>query len=58
MADMIENPQGFTPELKTLCRDTCAEFGDPPCWKLPELVQPCELIKPCAECLAAMKEGA
>ena len=46
------NPEGFTPELMALCRDTCAEFGEPPCWQLPELSQPCELITPCEDCLA------
>jgi len=45
-----ENPQGFTLELETICAETCAEYGDPPCWMLPELVQPCEPITPCDEC--------
>ena len=50
-----ENPQGFTDELRNICADTCAEFGDPPCWKLPALVSPCEHITPCKECLAQVK---
>lgn len=52
---MSDNPRGFTPALETLCRERCAECGDPPCWRLPELVEPCELIEPCPECLAELK---
>ena len=47
-----ENPQGFTDTLKTICAGRCGDYGEPPCWKLPELVEPCEIIEPCAECLA------
>ena len=46
------NPQGFTKELKAICRENCAMIGDPPCWELPELSQPCEHITPCSDCLA------
>lgn len=47
-----ENPDGFDDQLREICREDCAEFGDPPCWMLPELVQPCEHITPCDGCLA------
>lgn len=50
----MPNPAGFTDAIKRICAETCAEFGDPPCWRLPELVQPCEHITPCDECLAAV----
>ena len=49
---MPDNPQGFTPELMERCRDHCAVYGEPPCWKLPELVDPCEIITPCDDCLS------
>jgi hypothetical protein len=58
MTDRPANPEGFTPELQRICADTCAEFGEPPCWKLPELSQPCEHITPCAKCLETLKGGA
>jgi hypothetical protein len=45
------NPSGFTPALRSLCRDRCAFYGEPPCWKLPDEVQPCEQITPCDDCL-------
>ena len=51
------NPAGFTDQLRALCRETCAEFGEPPCWELPDLVEPCEHITPCAECLEAIAGG-
>lgn len=54
MSDAVQNPQGFTPELMTVCQGTCGDFGEPPCWELPSLVDPCELITPCAECLASI----
>lgn len=47
------NPSGFTPKLMAICAERCADpFCEPPCWKLPQLVQPCEQITPCDECLA------
>lgn len=52
----MTNPEGFTPEIESICAEVCAEFGDPPCWRLPELVQPCEPIKPCKECLAELQK--
>ena len=49
----MANPESFTPELERICAERCADIaGEPPCWKLPELVQPCEHITPCDECLA------
>jgi hypothetical protein len=60
----MTNPEGFTDELKELCESRCENaYGEPPCWKLPELTDPCEHITPCEECLedaayeAAKKEG-
>ncbi len=44
------NPEGFTEELRQMCRDRCAQYGEPPCWELPDLVSPCEHITPCAAC--------
>lgn len=52
------NPEGFTQELQDICEKRCAETaGEPPCWKLPEITEPCEHITPCEECLADMKGG-
>ena len=50
------NPEGFTPALEKSCAQKCAEFGDPPCRKLPDLVEPCEHITPCGECLAEVNK--
>ncbi len=50
----MDKPRGFTPALKEICRDTCGAMGEPPCWKLPDLVQPCEQITPCYQCLAKL----
>lgn len=46
------NPANFTPELETICAYRCAVTGDPPCWRLPDLVDPCEQITPCKDCVA------
>lgn len=56
----MANPDGFTPALEAICSDRCADVGDPPRWRLPELVEPCEHNTPCDECLAdaARREGA
>jgi len=54
---MTNNPEGFTPELRAACRERCAAVGDPPCWRLPELVDPCEHITPCADCLKDTANG-
>lgn len=45
------NPDGFTSLLKQICGNIRSNFGDPPCWQLPEMVSPCEQITPCDECL-------
>lgn len=43
---------GFTPELEARCRDRCAFYGDPPCWRLPDLSSdPGPEITPCDDCL-------
>lgn len=47
------NPTGFSDGLRNLCRKTCAECFDPPCFMLPELCEPCDHITPCEECLTA-----
>ena len=47
-----DNPTGFTAELLDICAERCAQFGDPACWRLPDLTDPCDHITPCAECLA------
>ena len=49
--------EGFTDELREICRDYCAEAGDPPCWKLPDMTSDCDgkVIRPCAECLAELE---
>ena len=45
----------WTEELREICRDACAEYGDPPCWRLPELTSHAagQTFEPCKECLAA-----
>jgi hypothetical protein len=45
--------EGFTDELRQRCANACAEFGDPPCWKLPDLTSDCDgkTIRPCQDCL-------
>lgn len=44
--------RGFNDDLLKRCADRCAEFGDPPCWKLPDLIEPFdEVVTPCDECL-------
>ncbi len=55
----VKNPEGFTEELKAICAARCDdEAGEPPCYQLPELVEPCEHITPCAECKADAKARA
>lgn len=55
----VKNPDGFTEELKAICAARCDdEAGEPPCYQLPELVEPCEHITPCAECKAEAKARA
>jgi len=55
----VKNPEGFTEEMKAICAARCDdEAGEPPCYQLPELVEPCEHITPCAECKAEAKARA
>ena len=51
---MADNPEGFTNEIEVICERRCAEIGDTACWLLPSLVEPCEHITPCAECLSEL----
>lgn len=54
----MTNPSGFTERLRKICAARCAyPYGEPPCWRLPELIEPCEQITPCDECLADAQEG-
>ncbi len=48
---VMPSPAGFTNELRELCRERCAQYGEPPCWTLPDIVEPCEHITPCEDCL-------
>lgn len=48
---------GFTEDIKIVCLKRCAEFGDPPCWRLPDLVDPSDDIMPCDECQNAAMPG-
>jgi hypothetical protein len=43
----------FDDELRKICAEKCADVGDPPCWKLPDMTSDCddEIIEPCLECL-------
>ena len=47
--------KGFNEGLRDICAGRCADIGDPPCWKLPELCEPCEEITPCAVCLVELE---
>lgn len=46
------NAVGFTDIVRERCRNACAEFGEPPCWQLPDLTSDCDdqTITPCSEC--------
>lgn len=55
MGDNPDNPQGFTEELKRICQGRCGDMGEPACWELPQMVEPCELITPCDDCLSEIK---
>lgn len=46
------NPAEFNDALRAICQDTCAAFGEPACWRLPDLVDPCDQVTPCEACLA------
>lgn len=53
--------KGWTPEIRLVCQDVCADFGDPPCYDLvgdtahPNTVNP---LVPCGICrdLAAARQ--
>lgn len=48
-----DTPVAWTDALRALCRENCALFGDPPCYRLPEITSECEIVPPpCADCLA------
>lgn len=51
----MQNPDGFTALHKQVCEIKCAEYGDPACWRLPDLADPCEHITPCEECQAEVE---
>ena len=48
--------EGFDDELREICRESCAEFGDPPCWKLPDMTSDCDgkVIRPCDQCFMSL----
>ncbi len=49
------NPEGFTDLHKQVCEGRCGQNGESPCYRLPEMVEPCEHITPCAECQAEVE---
>jgi hypothetical protein len=51
----MPNPDGFTDLLKAICAERCVQCGDPPCWRLPDLADPCEQITPCRDCLRELE---
>lgn len=48
--------EGWTDEIRERCRDNCAFFGDPPCFRLPELTSDAkgQAFTPCSDCLAGI----
>jgi len=45
---------GFTAEIRLRCHDRCALYGDPACYRMPELCDPSELpmtVMPCEDCI-------
>jgi hypothetical protein len=51
------NEAEWTERIKQICADACAyPYGEPPCWRLPDLTDYCEEITPCDNCLAIMAE--
>lgn len=48
----IMNPNGFNRAIRKVCEERCREFGDPPCYELPTLSEPCDIVTPCDECRA------
>ncbi len=53
--DAKPNPEGFTDLHKQVCEERCAAIGDPACWRLPDMTEPCEHITPCTECQAEVE---
>lgn len=47
-------PTPWTDALRDRCADRCADFGEPACWRLPELSSDAAglVILPCEECVA------
>lgn len=42
----------WTDELRDRCRDTCAFYGEPPCFELHKLSSDCrEPLGPCIDCI-------
>ncbi|MDX1819298.1 MAG: hypothetical protein R3197_00250 [Paracoccaceae bacterium] len=47
----------WTDRIKEVCAEACAyPYGEPPCWRLPELTNDCESVEPCADCLALIAQ--
>lgn len=48
--------EGFDDELREICRNSCGDVGDPPCWQLPEITSDCDdkVIRPCEQCLITL----
>ncbi len=45
----------WTQPMRDRCQDECAEYGDPPCWRLHELTSDCPVpLAPCGECRAML----
>ncbi len=43
---------GFTPEIRTRCQDRCSFYGDPACYRMPDLVDDLDLpVTPCEDCI-------
>lgn len=44
--------QGFTAEIKTRCLDRCSFYGDPACYRMPDIFDDLDLpITPCEDCI-------
>lgn len=49
----MEYPKGFEGErLREICALRCGDYGEPACWRLPDLTSDCspDEITPCDEC--------
>jgi len=51
--EMVQPLAGWTPTLRVRCAARCAFYGDPPCWRIPDIS--CDPlpgpITPCDDCL-------